>query len=87
MAKDPQDPCTIDAFPRVGRPPIGDRPMTAAERKARSRAGKRSYAIMLSDDTARRVDILCDRMAMKPSVLVRWLVLQQPLPRKKRKNT
>ena len=85
MAKDPQDPGTIDTFPCRGRPPIGDRPMTAAERKRRSRVGKRSYAIMLGDDAARRFDLFCDRMGMTPSACLRWLVFRHPVPRKKGK--
>jgi len=83
MVKDDLDPGTIDAFPRRGRPPLADRPMTPAERKARSRAAGEVYEIRLTGKDAARFQQIRERLNLTPSETVSHLLQAVKLPRRR----
>lgn len=87
--KDRKDPGTVDAFPRVGRRPMGDRPMTPAERKARSRrlhkeSGMGEITFWVPSAVVARLQEIARRSDMLPGDVVAQLVTAAKLPRKPR---
>jgi hypothetical protein len=82
MAKDIRDPGTVDAFPRRGRRPLGERAMSPSERKRRSRQQGQIHEIRLMGKTAERFAEICDRLDLSASELVAHLTDTAKLPRK-----
>lgn len=86
--KDSKDPGTKDAFPRVGRKPLGEKPMTAADRKARSRkllreSGMNEITFRAPAAVVARLVELAQRSDKLPGDVIAELVTAAKLPRKR----
>lgn len=85
MAKDAQDPGTVDAFPPlIGRPRLDpEKPaMTPAERQRRRRAGKKE--VLLSMEDLGRLQIIAERQGIRIDEALSHIIQGTRLPRKRK---
>lgn len=85
MAKDKDDPGTIDVVPKKrGRPALSEfGPMSASERKARSRQNSSLVPLPEVPTSIRdRVQKISERLGIEPRQYLIDLIAAQKLPRK-----